>query len=214
MNLINQCGQFSAAAILYGFSFDGNYSIWAILDAWKGDADEVPDYPTSPSQLADFINGHYSDIVYVAHGHIEKWLPGNQYWTAAGEGVVANKLPEWVTSYQVVIAGVTMRPSGFLDANFVKPNGDKIGHWVVITGYSHEWERLNNRQIQNAQTSGWKYKVGLQHINDSGWNWVRVYNPYDNQTEYYPWKHFWNAWKANGAFMITVSNQLLGDWYK
>ncbi|MCS7001096.1 MAG: RHS repeat-associated core domain-containing protein, partial [Candidatus Kapabacteria bacterium] len=48
------------------------------------------------------------------------------------------------------------------------------GHWLVVTGLSREW-LWGNR-----------------------WQWVRVYNPFDNQEEYYWWKDFLAAWPGPG----------------
>ena len=43
------------------------------------------------------------------------------------------------------------------------------GHWVVITGMSAQWD--------------------YGKINSNS-NWVRIYNPYFNQDEYYKWDYF------------------------
>lgn len=44
-----------------------------------------------------------------------------------------------------------------------------IPHWVVLTGMSQQWDSWNE---------------------DSSLNWVRINNPYNNRSEYYPWKDF------------------------
>jgi len=48
-------------------------------------------------------------------------------------------------------------------------------HWVVITGLSREWRPPE----------------------DSILNWVRIFNPFTNGTEYYPWGTFEDAWEAS-----------------
>jgi hypothetical protein len=47
------------------------------------------------------------------------------------------------------------------------------GHWLVITGISRQW----NKPWHDSTTI-------------SPWKWVRVYNPFTNKTEYYPWRFF------------------------
>ena len=46
-------------------------------------------------------------------------------------------------------------------------------HWVLITGISREWD------------------------NDplSPWNWIRIFNPFNNRTEYYWWEDYYKNWK-------------------
>jgi len=53
--------------------------------------------------------------------------------------------------------------------------GSKICHWVVITGTSRQGDASRS---------------------ESYWNWVRIYNPFDNTTEYYRWEDFRAAWHA------------------
>jgi hypothetical protein len=43
---------------------------------------------------------------------------------------------------------------------------------VVITGFTEDWRS-----------------------EPSLWNWVRIYNPFTNATEYYPWASFHEAWR-------------------
>jgi len=62
-------------------------------------------------------------------------------------------------------------------------------HWLAVTGLSQEWNRGKD------------------------WQWVRVYNPFDNETEYYWWEHFLKGWPEAGRFMIVMhksSNWRLG----
>jgi len=63
-------------------------------------------------------------------------------------------------------------------------------HWVVVTGVSREWEYRDDRVY-------------------SPWNWVRIYNPFDNEEEYYPWKDFHSSWKNDGNMMIKFTRR---DW--
>jgi hypothetical protein len=56
--------------------------------------------------------------------------------------------------------------------------GNKVEHWVLITGISQQWEATD------------RY---------SPWNWVRIFNPFDNDTEYYWWKDFRDSWGFEGS---------------
>ena len=58
-----------------------------------------------------------------------------------------------------------------------------IVHWVVITGMSEQWD---------ANRSG------------SPFNWVRIYNPFDNQVEYYSWADFESTWSG-----VTWSHEVV-----
>lgn len=49
---------------------------------------------------------------------------------------------------------------------WVGVGGDNVDHWVVITGMSRQWRLGEEGSI---------------------WNWLRVYNPFTNMTEYYGW---------------------------
>jgi RHS repeat-associated protein len=49
-------------------------------------------------------------------------------------------------------------------------------HWIVITGISDTW----------VYDDGWMYKPRDRN-RISPMNWLRIYNPYDNETEYYWW---------------------------
>jgi RHS repeat-associated protein len=49
------------------------------------------------------------------------------------------------------------------------------GHWLVVSGLSREWP--------------W----------GAEWQWVRVYNPFDNDEEFYWWSDFLAAWPGAGT---------------
>jgi len=63
--------------------------------------------------------------------------------------------------------------------------GSKLCHWVAITGMSLPWHSDDN----------------------SPYNWVRIFNPFDNQEEYYRWKDFREAWHAvtNAYSEVVIS---------
>ena len=65
-----------------------------------------------------------------------------------------------------------------------------VCHWVVITGISNEW----------AHSWG-------SNTTPSLWQWVRVYNPFANETEYYLWGDLYESWSGVGGIMIPMERQ-------
>jgi len=57
-----------------------------------------------------------------------------------------------------------------------------IAHWVLITGVSMQW-RTDDK---------------------SPYNWVRIFNPFDNQVEYYWWEDFRSAWRTSSPQNFTA----------
>jgi hypothetical protein len=67
-----------------------------------------------------------------------------------------------------------------------------IGHWVIITGMSTHWE--DSTQYPS-----------IHHSRDgSKWNWIRIFNPFDNHVEYYWWGDFLPAWLARGLYNTVL----------
>jgi len=59
-----------------------------------------------------------------------------------------------------------------------------IRHWVVITDVSRQWEYSDPKSLRN---------------------WVRIFNPFDNVTEYYYWEDFRNAWRhASSSYRMVL----------
>ena len=75
-------------------------------------------------------------------------------------------LRSWLTSNAYVIAQVQIRSGSRFDdrGGDVLASG-QVDHWVATTGYSSRWSDAE----------------------DSIWNWVRIFNPFTNWTEYYQW---------------------------
>ena len=68
-------------------------------------------------------------------------------------------------------------PGVRISGTFREEKGGRIGagdayHWVDVSGLSADYQ--------------WN--------NGSVWQWIRIYNPFDNQTEYYRWDVFFNSW--------------------
>jgi RHS repeat-associated protein len=127
--------------------------------------------------LEGFISATYKNNWNVEWGYITKWVIQPPYiWQKGGEQRVASQMKEWMITSNLIIAGV------MAGSNSGRILEDGIGHWIVITGMSMYWE-------------------------DNPWNernWVRIYNPFDNETEYYPWDYFRKSWRNNGSMLVLV----------
>jgi len=118
----------------------------------------------------------YNQILFydgaTGKSHYEQYGGPNWYgnWQALG---IYPKLKTMLQAGHYVIAGVTIVGSGW--GQVVTTNG--VGHWVVITGLSGEWNSMSE---------------------DSEWNWVRINNTFANRVEYYPWHYFKDSMKNQG----------------
>jgi RHS repeat-associated protein len=83
------------------------------------------------------------------------------------------------------------RPLSLKGWNYVEANPinllDPSGHWVIITEVSREWNSAD-------------------HF--SPWNWVRIFNPFDNETEYYWWDDFGKSWKQSAGYKMLLVKPL------
>jgi RHS repeat-associated protein len=132
----------------------------------------------------EYIHENYGKQWPVHWGYISKWVKGRPYfWTDEGESRVMNQVTQWLTSSRLIIVGVKANGSG---GKVLTEGG--IEHWVVLTGIS-----------QNQQHTDW----------ESEWNWARIYNPFDNETEYYPWKDLRQSWSKGGNMLVLVKPKRL-----
>ena len=133
-----------------------------------------PNYLTG-GQLAGFINEMYGvewDAVYKikedyngsAYRLLNGYLENNSYVLPLVEIVSGSSTKEVGGK-----VGLTQRTYDGCNGS----DGSKICHWVAITGMSRQWDKSNP---------------------DSVWNWIRIFNPFDNQKEYYRWSSFKEAW--------------------
>jgi RHS repeat-associated protein len=65
---------------------------------------------------------------------------------------------------------------------YLVPSGGS-GHWVVLTGFSMQWDDSNVNSILN---------------------WVRVNNPFNNSVEYYLWKDFASSMISKGSGFLWL----------
>ncbi len=130
------------------------------------------------------INNYYGEYWRAKDGFINHFVPdehGAEWYTGKGRQNAARYISDWLTTNQYVIAGVCINGStGKLKS------ACGVSHWVVITGVSVPWDE-----------TAW----------NSSWNWVRIFNPFDNETEYHPWEKFKMSWEEDGNMMTLVSKK-------
>jgi hypothetical protein len=156
----------------------GLISIAALLNS------VIPNGITANQVVDDFIayNEYYNTDRYVInhrwpdyqnieelHDFISASYFGYLAVGLPGVGGFESRRPEpirtWLSQGSFAISGVGVGQIRGIVGRGTSP------HWLVITGISHQW-------------------VEGQYNWDSPWNWVRVYNPFTNRTEYYPYRIF------------------------
>jgi len=148
---------------------------------------EDPNY-TGAYHLGQLINQGFNEFWRADVDLASNDLYSVDYW-GGWEGI-AHNVRRWLPN-RYVIAGININGNTGQLRNGLAGGGfanDGASHWVVITGISNEWDR-----------------PGCRANGHSRWKWVRVYNPFDNQTEYYWWGDFENSWRTDGGAMLRVS---------
>jgi RHS repeat-associated protein len=126
------------------------------------------------------------DVTY-AEGNASK-IPVTPNYTRDFELIaIIQSLPQW-GAYKVTVSRgeeyTTIK--GELQSNHypipgvnINGNNGKLvggaGHWLVVTGISayYQWNQ------------------------GKAWQWIRVFNPFNNQNEYYMWSRFLESWGGN-----------------
>lgn len=188
------CGLVSLAAILtqYGISAKDVVDLFsAIISADPNGQDN--------NDLVTFVTNSYADKLTIRD------------LTSQGGSMIGfkNILRDNLSSSTVVMAGVEINNGGKIISSGTakarleawaeylndpdkdpnkRPQGicDKgvICHWVVVTGISQQWRETDVY---------------------SKWNWVRVYNPFDDQTEYYWYKDFYESKATITGWTLLVT---------
>jgi hypothetical protein len=144
---------------------------------------------TGSIQLANFVNSMYSQTwraIYKPQG----------YWTDyTYPSASFQRLPYYIRSwlsaskYPIFSVEIGCGYKGVKDCGRIGPGSNKITHWVVVTGVSENWE------------SEW-YMNPDKH-------WIRIYNPFDNQTEYYKYEDFmWGIGADTGGGMMLLMERI------
>jgi len=181
------CGQVAVAAILQGFGIDisANNVVERYIDAVNRGQIEHPDEPdkdpmpnyTGPGQLTEILRIMYGDLVDI---------PSDNVYTSGYGMDWRNK--NWGSQLRKLLGqGYVILACVFIDDTGRVTDGANIAHWVAITGMSYQWNYGSSSESER-----------------SPWNWVRIYNPFDNQPEYYWFGDFKDSWSANGNMMFPV----------
>jgi hypothetical protein len=98
-------------------------------------------------------------------------------------------LRDWIRSGVLVMPLVTI-----ISGRSGNVEGGKVGkgitpHWVLVTGISAQW-KFNDKEV-------------------SSWNWIRIFNPFNNAHEYYWWGDFLGAWAEGSDYGSKISAVLL-----
>lgn len=144
-------------------------------------------YGTGQSDIVGFVKKNFGEILYASN--IDQ----------TPERFLVGNLKGWIQYGKLV-----MPPVNIVNGSKWSEKGGKVGenrshpipHWVLITGISNEWKMSTP---------------------DSPWNWIRIYNPFDNEPEYYWWSDFKPAWfQATGGSYSTILmqplNKLFPQW--
>lgn len=193
------CGQTSIAAILRAYA--DPITIQDLVDIYYHQAiagkiigayaatgehpdDDYINY-TAPEELASFINfnmgaGHADPSSL--HTYISnpdqwrvQWAPEPPYYRSYGKDI-RDRINGWLRNRRYPIITVRINGSGGNEDGGRVASGP-YRHWVVITGISQQFS------LQNPE---------------SAWNWIRIYNPFHNRTEYYWFSDIFSNWITSG----------------
>ncbi len=178
------CGQGSIAGILA--TIYGKYSLNAVVDNFVDYRAGYPDYTGLGTELAPFINQTYDFL------HADAQNTSLSAWSGLPGSSGLEKMPyimrDWLARGKFLIAGVLVGNStGIL-------NNGNAAHWIVISGVSKEWDYSWPNEIESSDKLSWK--------------WIRIYNPFNNFTEYYTWSDFKKAWGDNGYSLLGITYHL------
>ena len=175
------CGDIALAAILsaYGKHVD----VRQIVEQLRGNLGLPGNEGTSADQLSYFINTYYSSLQ--ATKTTPPISPFYRLGQWIGEQLDAGNVLMTLVYIASGSSGYSPQRSA-TNQNLSNIQGrisgkGSIDHWVVITGRSYQW--------QDDTPDVFDYP---EHA--SPWNWIRVFNPFGNQTEYYWWGDFLPAW--------------------
>jgi RHS repeat-associated protein len=180
------CGQAVIAALLNKV-VPGQYSLNRVVhDFLYFRPGDPPDY-TTVGELASFINTAYAMYLHADGSRMYVWDWTNNFNDPYGIDEMPDLMRPWLTQQSYFIAGVKVGGSTG------KLNNGNASHWIVISGVSNEWNRT-------WEGNGYSY--------ESPWRWIRIYNPFDNDTEYYTWNDFRRAWLADNAAVLKVDTRM------
>jgi hypothetical protein len=174
------CGQVALAAILR-ITYPWLTAEDVVRDYLRDmtDIDPDPNY-TWPWELSTFVNRAYGDAWTAGwYDRADFQIPRDEIFCLVIE-LLQNGT--YVLPLVQIISGSSRNRDGGRVGR--TPTGHAIAHWVVITGMSAQWDYSDA---------------------DSPLNWIRVFNPFDNQVEYYLWTDFQDAWeRTSGDYLMVL----------
>jgi RHS repeat-associated protein len=213
----NLCGQVSIAAILANRA-GLNVTVQDVMAVYEAnDGDNLN--TTGPANLTDILNKGYNRYVtaddsdsndclvwytLAGIGASDTWRYLNQGYSDPKQRypeMIRDMMRAWFENQQWPIVGVRINSDGMV-APYYFGVGSHIGHWVVLTGVSKEFDNDAGNWMNYTEHDPKEPK------NYWRWRWVRIYNPFDNQTEYYPFQYFLDSWIDDGnmSTLVTIRN--------
>lgn len=204
------CGQISVAAVLNriigGVSVNDVILMWRLWNEETKNTEDDIEY-TETNQLAWFINVKYGEKAHAWNGG-----PPNLLTAAAWNGqtaVMESLLSSWFSQGTFVITKVRIDPGIRTEKNPISIDhhgghlvgGSSVNHGKTCTRY-HFW-LMQDYEASCYGALHWVVVTGVsdQWINDSSeksiWKWVRIFNPFQGQTEYYWWYDFKQSWTGD-----------------
>ena len=188
----NACGTTSIAAIL-AMSSSGVTAKSVLLDFIQKEwGDVFKDKGTGYGELTSYINRDASHSWNATPYSNEKGLG------QTGQNKYINNFT--FSFSRLILVGVQITGEGKIISSSSAKNraaaivagndsaicgNGVICHWVVISGKSAEWDSSDS---------------------NSPYNWLRVYNPFDNETEYHWWKDFRESMNVIFGKVVTIKD--------
>jgi RHS repeat-associated protein len=177
------CGQVALAALLHLLYPDVTAeSIVEDVGTFFGDPIANGTEGTTASQLSTFVNSRYN--AFSAEQVSPPTLPISLLGSWIRQQIDSGKVIMTLMTILQGNSGFSIDPKSGGNRNGRISGLGHIVHWVIITGISQEWRSDSADVASNYQKT-------------SGWNWLRIYNPFGNQTEYYWWADILDAWLLN-----------------
>jgi hypothetical protein len=161
-----------AITAILALAFGEKYTVSDIVDLFNHKDNEG----VGGESVSNFINQNFGDKFHADN------LPVSQFFNQPSD---INGMGNWIqreiksNSILLVIAESDQYGNLIVDRY--------TGHWVIITGISSEWE--------DNDLSEFDYDPNMT----SHWNWVRIFNPFKADTQYYWWGKFYQSWRFEQA---------------
>jgi hypothetical protein len=174
---VNFCGQVVLSAFLFQlFPSITTQKIADDLNFQEG---------TSAGILALYLNEKYGDYVHAEWISMVRNTSKGSLFFDYVTTMFLGREPTLIAPLVNIVSGNSGDDPEGVNGKLGLKSGANSGipHWVLLTGISEEWRRNDDY---------------------SEYNWVRLFNPFDNQAEYYWWPDFKAAWQAASPEYFTA----------